>query len=154
MDLRRRAVIGAIAAGDMRLALQLGRAIPVAQTPLDLRMLLVAEELRAGRGKRALEILRTREGTIDSSFLAPFLEAWLLAERRNPKAIETLAQVTPGSALAAQLSEQRALVYLKLKRPQDALAFTRPAVAAAGGRGDRLRLAMADGFLAAGFAPG
>ena len=150
MDLRRRAVIGAIAAGDMRMALQLGRAIPVAQTPLDLRMLLVADELRAGRGKRALEILRTREGTIDSSFLAPFLEAWLLAERRSPKAIDALAQVTPGSALAAQLNEQRALIYLKLKRPQDSLAFAKSAVAAAGGRGDRLRLAMADGFLAAG----
>ena len=40
---------------------------------------------------------------IDSSFLAPFVEAWMLAERRNPKALDTLAQVPPGSALAAQL---------------------------------------------------
>jgi tetratricopeptide (TPR) repeat protein len=149
LGLRRRAVVGAIAAGDMRLALQLGRAMPISQTPLDLRMLIVADELRAGRGKRAVEILRTGQGTIDSSFLAPFAEAWLLAERRNPKAIDVLNQVTPGSALAAQLNEQRALVYLKLKRPQDALPFAKSAIAAAGGRGDRLRLALADGFLAA-----
>ena len=142
-------MVGAIAAGDMPLALQFGRAMPIAQTPLDLRMLLVADELRAGRGKQAVEILRTGEGTIDSSFLAPFVEAWLLAERRNPRAIDALARVKPGSALAAQLNEHRALVYLKLKRPHDAMPFVESAVAAAGGRGDRLRLAMADGLLAA-----
>jgi tetratricopeptide (TPR) repeat protein len=150
MDLKRRAVVGAIAAGDMKLALQIGRNMPVAQTPLDLRMLIVADELRAGRDKKAIEILRTKEGIIDSSFLAPFAEAWALAERRNPKALDALAQVTPGSALAAQLNEQRAFLYLKLKRPQEAAAYARNAVAAAGGRGDRLRLALADGFLAAG----
>jgi len=150
MGLRRRAIVGAIAAGDMRLALQLGRGLPIAQTPLDLRLLIVADELRAGRDKRAVEILRTKEGIIDSSFLAPFVEAWALAERRNPKAFDALAQVTPGSALAAHLSEQRAFLYLKLKRPQDAAPFAKTAVAAAGGRADRLRLALADGFLAAG----
>jgi tetratricopeptide (TPR) repeat protein len=150
MDLRRRAVVGAIAAGDMRLALQLGRAMPVAQTPLDLRMLIVADELRAGRGQRAVEILRSSEGVIDSSFLAPFVEAWLSAERRKPKALDALAKVTPGSALAGQLNEQRALINLKLRRTHDALPLAEAALASAGGRGDRLRLAFADGFLAAG----
>jgi tetratricopeptide (TPR) repeat protein len=150
MSLRKRAVVGAIAAGDMKLALQLGRAMPVAQTPLDLRLLLVADALRNGREKDAIEILRTKQGTIDSSFLAPFVEAWALAERRNPKALDALALVTPGSALAAQLPEQRALIYLKLKRPQEAAPFAKAALAGAGGRADRLRLALADGFLAAG----
>ena len=150
MGLRKRAIIGAIAAGDMKLALQLGRGVPIAQTPLDLRLLLVAEALRSGKEKDAVAMLRTREGVIDSSFLAPFIEAWILAERRNPKAIDALAQVTPGSALAAQLPEQRALIYLKLRQPQDAAPFAKIALASAGGRADRLRLALADGFLAAG----
>ena len=104
LGVKRRGIAGAIAAGDMKLALELARGIPVAETPLDLRMLIVAEELRAGRDKRAIEILRSRDGTIDSSFLAPFVEAWALAERRNPRAIDALAQVAPGSALATQLN--------------------------------------------------
>src|SRR4029434_4932861 len=73
MSLRKRAIIGAIAAGDMKLALQLSRGMPIAQTPLDLRFLLVANELRAGRDKNAIEMLRTKQGVIDSSFLAPFV---------------------------------------------------------------------------------
>ena len=150
LDLKRRAVIGAIAAGDMRLALQLGRSIPIEQTPLDLRLLLVADDLRSGRDKRAIEVLRTKQGIIDSSFLAPFVEAWALAERRNPKAIDALGQVTPGSALAPHLNEQRALIYLKLRRPADAAPYAKIAVSSAGGRSDRMRLALADGFLAAG----
>ena len=150
LGVKRRGIAGAIAAGDMKLALDLARGIPVAETPLDLRMLIVAEELRAGRAKRAIEILRAREGTIDSSFLAPFVEAWALAERRNPRAIDALAEVAPGSALAAQVNEQKAFLFLKLKRPRDAAPLANAAVAAAGGRADRLRLALADGFLAAG----
>jgi tetratricopeptide (TPR) repeat protein len=150
MSLRRRAIVGAIAAGDMKLALQLGRDMPIAQTPLDLRLLMVADELRGGHGNRAIDILRTRQGIIDSSFLAPFVEAWVLAERRSPKALEALDQVTSSSALAAQINEQKALINLKLKRPKEAIPFADAAVAAAGGRADRLRLALADGFLAAG----
>ena len=150
MSLRRRAVIGAIAAGDTKLALQLSRDMPIATTPLDLRMLLVADQLRAGRNKDAIDILRTKQGLIDSSFLAPFVEAWTLAEKRNPKALDALAPVQEGSALASQLSEQKALILLKLKRPAEALPLAEPVIAAAGGRGDRVRLALADGFLAAG----
>ncbi len=150
MSLRRRAIAGAIAAGDVKLALQLGRDLPIAQTPLDLRLLLVADELHAGRDKNALEILRTKQGIIDSSFLAPFIEAWALAERGNGKALDVLAQVTPGSALAGQLNEQKALIHLRLKRPREAAPFAKVALASAGGRADRLRLALADGFLAAG----
>ena len=153
MSLRRRAIVGAIAAGDMKLALQLGRDMPIAQTPLDLRLLMVADELRGGHESRAIEILRTRQGIIDSSFLAPFVEAWALAERRSPKSLEALDRVTSSSALAAQLNEQKALINLKLKRPKEAIPFANAAVAAAGGRADRLRLALADGFLAAGDRP-
>jgi tetratricopeptide (TPR) repeat protein len=150
MSLRRRAIAGAIAAGDVKLAIQLGRGMPVSQTPLDFRLLLVADELRSGSDRKALEILRTRQGIIDSSFLAPFVEAWTLAERRNARALDVLAQVTPGSALAGQLNEQRALIHLKLKRPKEAAPFAKAALESAGGRADRLRLALADGFLEAG----
>lgn len=150
LDIKRRGIAEAIAAGDMKLALELARGIPVAETPLDLRMLLVAEDLRAGRAKRAVEVLRTRDGTIDSSFLAPFIEAWALAERRNPRAFEALAQVAPGSALAPQLNEQKAFLLLRLKRPREALPFATAAISSAGGRADRLRLALADSFVAAG----
>ena len=146
LGIKRRGIAESIAAGDMKLALELARGIPVAETPLDLRMLLVAEELRAGRAKRAIEILRSRDGTIDSSFLAPFVEAWALAERRNLRAIEALNQVAPGSALAGQLNEQKAFLYLRLKRPREALPFANAAIASAGGRADRLRLALADSF--------
>ena len=79
--LRRRAIAEAIEAGDMPLALQLARPIPVEQTALDLRLLLVAEQLRQKHDDRALEILRTRGGIIDSSFLAPFIEGWVRAGR-------------------------------------------------------------------------
>ena len=150
MSIRRRAVIGAIAAGDTKLALQLAKGLSIANTPLDLRMLLVANELRAGRNKEAIDILRTKEGLIDSSFLAPFVEAWALAEKRNPKAVDALASIQEGSALATQLNEQKALILLKLKRPAEALPLAQAALASAGGRADRLRLAFADGFLAAG----
>jgi tetratricopeptide (TPR) repeat protein len=150
MTLKRRAIVGAIAAGDMRLALELGRGMPTASTPLDLRVLLAADELRQGREKRAIEILRTQEGVIDSSFLAPFVEAWTLAQKRDKKAIDILTQIPRGSALASQVNENLALVYLKLRRPEDAAAYSRQALAAAGGRADRLRLALAEGFQAAG----
>ena len=150
MTLKRRAIVGAIAAGDMRLALELGRGMPVAATSLDLRVLLAAEELRQGREKRAIEILRTQDGIIDSSFLAPFVEAWTLASKRNPKAVEILNKIPRGSALASQINENVALVYLKLRRPHEAAAYSRQALALAGGRADRLRLALAEGFGAAG----
>ena len=121
MSLRRRAIVGAIAAGDMKLALQLGRNMPIAQTPLDLRLLMVADELRAGRDKQALEILRTKQGIIDSSFLAPFVEAWMRADKRDTKALDILSLVPDTSALAGQRDEQRALILLKLKRPAEAM---------------------------------
>jgi tetratricopeptide (TPR) repeat protein len=97
-----------------------------------------------------VDILRTKEGLIDSSFLAPFVEAWALAERRDPKALGPLSSIQEGSALATQLGEQKALILLKLKRPAEALPLAQAAFASAGGRADRLRLAFADGFLASG----
>lgn len=149
-QLRRRAIGHAIEAGDMDLALRLAQRIPAEQTSLDLRLLMVADELRQGKGGRALALLNTRDGIIDSSFLAPFVEAWTRADKRDSNALDALAQVPDSSALAAQRDEHRALILLKLKRPAEAAPLAELALAKAGGRADRLRLAFADGFRAAG----
>ena len=148
--LRRRAIGHAIEAGDMALALQLAGRVPPEETALDLRLLLVAEELRVGKAARALDLLRTRGGIIDSSFLSPFVEAWVRAEKRDKAAITSLDQVPDSSALAPLRNEHRALILLKLKRPAEAAPLAELALAKAGGRAERLRLAFADGFLRAG----
>ena len=148
--IRRRAIAEAIEAGDMKLALDLARPVPVAQTALDLRMMLVAEQLRQGNDSRAIDILKTRGGIIDSSFLSPFVEAWSRAAKRDPNAMDSLSQVPDSSALAPLRNEHRALILLKLKRPAEAAPLADLALAKAGGRAERLRLAFADGFARAG----
>ena len=149
-QLRRRAIGHAIEAGDMNLALQLAGRLKPEQASLDLRLLQVAELLRNGDEKRASALLRTQGGLIDSSFLAPFVEAWMRADKRDPRALDVLALVPETSALAGQRDEQKALILLRLKRPAEALPIAELALAKAGGRADRLRLAFADGFRAAG----
>ena len=148
--LRQRAVAGAIQAGDMRLALDLGRGVTFQRAPLELRMLLVADLLLRNRSDEALGLLRSTGGTIDSSFLLPFVEAWARADRKDQRALASLDTVNPQSALARQLDEHRALILLKLGRPAEALPLAQKALGEAGGRADRLRLAFADGFRAAG----
>jgi len=148
--LRRRAIGHAIEAGNMELALQLAGRVKPEEASLNLRLLQVADELRQGNENRASQLLRTPGGIIDSSFLAPFVEAWVRADRRDPSALDVLALVPDTSALASQRDEQRALILLKLKRPAEAMPFALLALGRAGGRADRLRLAFADGFRAAG----
>ena len=149
-QLRQRAIAGAVQAGDMRLALDLGRGVEFQRAPLELRMLLIADLLVRNRADEAVKMLRSGGGTIDSSFLLPFVEAWALADRKNPRAASLLDSVNPQNALARQLDEHRALILLKLGRPGDALPLAQKALGEAGGRADRLRLAFADGFRAAG----
>lgn len=148
--LRRRAIAAAIEGGDMELALQLGRGTPVEQTPFDLRLLMVADELRRGKGDRALAILNAKGGLIDTSFFAPFVEAWLRADRRDPRAADSFAKVAPGSAIAGQVYEHHAFILLKQGRAAEALPLAEAALAKAEGRADRLRLAFADAFRGAG----
>ncbi|MEO7410205.1 MAG: tetratricopeptide repeat protein [Sphingomicrobium sp.] len=149
-QLRRRAIGHAIEAGEMDLALQLAGRVTPAAAALDLRLLRVADELRQGNAKEASAILRTQGGLIDSSFIAPFVEAWTRADKRDPYALDILATVLENSALASQRDEQRAFILLRLKRPAEALAPAELALSKSGGRADRLRLAFADGFRAAG----
>ena len=149
-QLRQRAIAGAIQAGDMQLALDLGRGVEFQRAPLELRMLLIADLLVRNRADEAVQLLRRGGGTIDSSFLLPFVEAWARADRKDAQAANILDSVNPQSALARQLDEHRALILLKLRRPADALPLAQKALVEAGGRADRLRLAFADGFRAAG----
>lgn len=148
--LRQRAIVGAIEAGDMRLALDLGKGVAFERSPLELRMLTIADLLVRKRQDEALSHLRNSGGTIDSTFLLPFVEAWVRADRGDSRAAQSLDSVNPQSALARQVNEHRALILLKLKRPAEALPLAEKALAEAGGRADRLRLAFADGFRAAG----
>ncbi len=148
--LRQRAIGAAIEAGDMSLALSLGERVGFANAALELRMLLAADELRNGKPKNVVAMLADRTGALDSTFLLPFVEAWARADRRDSRAIDSLASVGEQSALGRQVDEHRALILLKLKRPAEALPNAERALANAGGRADRLRMAFADGFRAAG----
>ena len=149
-QLRQRAISEAIQAGDMKLALDLGKGVAFQQAPLELRMLMIAELLLRNRADQAVQFLRSSGGTIDSSFLLPFVEAWARADRKDPRATSSLDSVNPQSALARQLDEHRALILLKFGRPAEALPLAQKALGEAGGRADRLRLAFADGFRASG----
>jgi tetratricopeptide (TPR) repeat protein len=142
-----RAISQAIAAGDMRLALGLAARRAPAGLPADARLLLAADGLRNGRGQEAAAILRASTGGADLGFLAPFAEAW--SERRVERALERLAQVPPDSAVAAYLPEHRALLLLRAGRAAEAEPWVQRALANAGGRETRLRMALAEGFLRA-----
>jgi tetratricopeptide (TPR) repeat protein len=153
-DLTRKALSEAITAGQIDLALQLARQVPPIKLASDARLLLAAEELRRNRPDRALPWLAVAgdNGTLD--FLSPVVTAWTAANRGDmDRALETIDQVPVNSLLGPQRVEQHAFILLKFRRTADAEPFARRAVAAAGAREARLRLAFADGFLAAGDQP-
>ena len=150
-DLIRKALSEAVGAGQMDLALNLAHNIPLNKLTTDARLLLVAEEIRRHHPERTTPWLAASTENGDLSFLSPMITAWTAAERGGTdQALAALNQVPSGSLLAPLLPEQRALVLLKGRRPADAEPFARQAVGTAGGREARLRLAFADGFLAAG----
>jgi tetratricopeptide (TPR) repeat protein len=145
-----RAISQALAGGNMALALRLASARPVSQLGLDTRLLLAADRLSRGKGKDALTILRTDADSGSIAFLAPLVEAWIAAERRDRRALEILSQVPAGSIVAPYVNDHRALILLQLKRPAEALPLIERALKQAGGREARLRLAFADGLVRSG----
>src|SRR4051812_38919771 len=150
-DLAKKALSEALGAGQFDLALRLARTIPTAKLPTDARLLLVADEVRHRRLDRALPWLTAAADNGDLSFLTPLITAWDFAERGDlQKALTTVDQIPGGSLIAPLRDEERALVLLKFKRTADAEPYARRAIGTAGGRETRLRLALADGFLAAG----
>jgi tetratricopeptide (TPR) repeat protein len=150
-DLARNALSEAIGAGQMDLALELTRRVPQARLTTDAKLLLAAQELRRNRPDRALPWLTTKGESGSLDFLAPLVTAWTAAQRGDLNAaLAGLDQIPANGLLAPLRAEERALILLKFKRTADAKPFAERAVAAAGNRENRLRLAFADAFLAAG----
>ena len=153
-DLARKAVAEAIGAGKMDLAVRLARAIPAQKLSSDARLLMITEEVRRRRPDRAFAWMQVKGENGDLTFLAPLLTAWMAAERNDlGQALASIDQVPANSLLAPLKDEQRALILLHFKRTAEAEAFARRAIGQAGARETRLRLALADGFLAAGDKP-
>ena len=150
-DLARKALSEAIGAGQMDLALSLAHRVPPARLLSDARLLLVAEEIKRGHPERALPWLAVSGDNGDLSFLAPLINAWSAADRGNlDQALSALDQIPAGSLLTPMAPEERAFILLKFRRTAEAEPLVRRVVGAGGAREDRLRLAFADGFFAAG----
>jgi tetratricopeptide (TPR) repeat protein len=150
-DLLRKALAEAIGSGRMDLALSLAQKIPAAKLPNEARLLLAADALRRNRLDRAQAWLTVRADGGDMSFLTPLLAAWDAAQRGDAdRALTTIDAIPANTLLAPLKSEEQALILLKFRRTAEAEPFARRAIGAAGTRENRVRLALADGFLAAG----
>src|SRR3954452_13594159 len=150
-DLAKKGLGEALGAGQIDLALRLARSIPAAKLPTDARLLLVADEVRRRRVDRALPWLSVAADNGDLSFLSPVITAWDFAERGDlTRALTTVDTIPVGSLLAPLRDEEKALILLKFRKTADAEPYARRAIGSAGSRETRLRLALADGFLAAG----
>ena len=151
VDVARKALSEAIGAGQMDLALSLARTVPPSKLTTEARMLLVSAEIKRGHPERALPWLSVSGATGDLGFLAPLVNAWAAADRGNlNQALAAIDQVPQRSLLAPLIDEQKALILVKFKRSADAEPYARRAVGNAGSRERLLRLALADGFVAAG----
>jgi tetratricopeptide (TPR) repeat protein len=145
------ALTEAIGAGQMDLALSLAAKVPVAKLSTDARLVLVANAVKEHRLDRALPWLNAGNANADLSFLAPLLTAWDFAERGDQaRALQALDQIPAQGLLNPLRAEEQALILLKFRRTAEAEPFARRAIGAAGARETRVRLALADGFLAAG----
>jgi len=147
-DLKQKAITEAISAGDMPLALKLiGQSSEV--KAIDARLLLVADALRRGHDARAIQLLAKSGNAADLSFWEPLVRSWNLAERGDSTgALAVLARVPRNSAFSPFVDEQSALILLKAGRTAEAEPFARRAIANAGAREYRVRLALAAGFAA------
>ena len=151
VEIARKALGEAIGSGQIELALRLARSIPPAKLTSDARLLMVAEEIRRGRPDRAQQWLRVTNDSGDLTFLAPLVGAWAAADHGDLNtALSTIDRVPVNSLFGPLRAEQRALILLKFRRTEEAEPFARRAIGTSGSRENRLRLAFADGFLAAG----
>ncbi len=150
-DLARRALAEAIGAGQFDLALKLARSIPAQRLTSDARLLLVADEMCHRRPDKAQEWLAVKGDTGDLTFLSPLVTAWDQAERGDlTQALQAVDSIPNNGLLTPLRAEQRALILLKFRRTAEAEPFARQAIGSANNREIRMRLALADGFLAAG----
>ena len=147
----KQALSQAISAGDMKLALRLVRGLPAAETPIEARMLQVAEALRSNDGARALALLRDRSEAGDLGFVRPFVQAWTAADDNDQeRALAALNGISSGNLLAALAPENRALILLKFRRTAEAQPLVDQVLKTAAGRESRLRFAFASAYLSAG----
>ena len=153
-DLARKALTEAIGAGRIDLALKLAHSVPGARLTNEARLLLVGEEVKRKRYDQAQAWLAFKGDTGDLTFLSPLITAWAAAERGEAdRALRTIEEIPQNSLLGPLKAEQAALLHLKFRRTADAEPFARRAIGSSGARETRLRLALADGFLAAGDKP-
>ncbi len=151
VDLAQKAFTEALNAGQTDLALSLAVRIPPTKLSTEARMLLVADAIKRRRLDRALPWLRVGGETADLSFLTPLLIAWDYSDRGDAeRALAAIGQIATNSPLGPLKAEHQALILLKFRRAAEADPLARRAVGSAGARENRLRLALADGFLAAG----
>jgi len=147
----RKALTGAIGAGNSELAMRLARRMPLKDLTVDARLLLIADQLRVGRSDLAFQYLTGTDDEANLAFLTPILTAWNAAERRDlGAALSQLEKIPPTALLGPFRDENAAFILLKFRRADEAEPFARRAIGGAGPREARLRLALADGFLAAG----
>jgi tetratricopeptide (TPR) repeat protein len=147
----KQALSQAINAGDMKLALRLVRGLPAAETPIEARMLQVADALRSKDEARAVALLQDRSEAGDLGFVRPFVQAWAAADANDQaRALAALNGVSSGNLLAALSPENRALILLKFRRTAEAQPLVDQVLKTAGGRESRLRFAFADAYQAAG----
>ncbi|UUR08540.1 tetratricopeptide repeat protein [Sphingomonas glaciei] len=143
----RRAVGQAILAGDMPQALRLAQRQPRDELAVDARLLMLGEALRKGRVDKDIGT----EFPQQFEFMAPFLGAWRLSERgRWQDALKLLDSVGASSPLGQFVPEHKALILLAAGRSAEARPLIAPALAAAKGRANRLRIAFATGLVARG----
>jgi tetratricopeptide (TPR) repeat protein len=135
----------------MDLAIGLAGKVPAAKLSTDARLLLVANAVKQHRVDLAQPWLVSTGGNGDLTFMMPLLNAWDAAERGDQaRALASLEQIPANNILGPLRDEEQALILLKFRRAADAEPYARRAIGAAGARETRVRLALADGFLAAG----
>lgn len=146
-----KALGAALDSGQFDLALSLARQLPAAKLPTDARLLVAADELKRRRFDSALAWLVPNADGSDLSFLKPLAAAWAAADRNDLNgALQQIGAIPVNGPLAKFKAEETALLLLKFGRTADAEPYARRAIGAAGIREVRLRLALANGFLAAG----
>ncbi|MEO7602990.1 MAG: tetratricopeptide repeat protein [Sphingomicrobium sp.] len=150
-ELRSKALAEALGAGRMDLAIPAARAFKPEDLGSDARMLLVADLIKRGRIDAANTLLAVKGEVGDLAFLSPLVNAWSAAERKDfPSALEIVDQLNPNSLLGPFKSELKAFILIKSGNTTDAEAFARRAIGNAGSRELKVRLSLADAFLAAG----
>lgn len=150
-ELRSKALAEALGAGRMDLAIPAARVFKPEDLASDARMLLVADEVRRGRINAANTLLAVKGEVGDLAFLSPLIDSWAAAEKGDfETALEVVDQLNPNSLLGPFKSELKAFILIKASNSADAEAYARRAIGNAGPRELKMRLSLADAFLAAG----